>query len=168
MLEKRGGRCRTDGPIRVTSCPMQHTIAAIKAAWYRSLYWASSRRASYSVSCERFITACSKRWLVTDGERRNRRVTCLLHIISDVTRVHNAQGTTRLILRAFIVCAPAVQTAVRVLYGLSCLGHYRPLQRRYASDKGLVRWQGDKIYRNVWSKPIFRLRTFLPFLKYYP
>ena len=37
MLEKRGGRCRTDGPIRVLSCQMRHTIAAIKAAWCRSL-----------------------------------------------------------------------------------------------------------------------------------
>ena len=37
MLEKRGGRCRTHGPIRVLSCQMRHTIAAIKAAWCRSL-----------------------------------------------------------------------------------------------------------------------------------
>ena len=37
MLEKRGGRCRTDGPIRVLSCQMRHTIAAIKAAWCRCL-----------------------------------------------------------------------------------------------------------------------------------
>ena len=37
MLEKRGGRCRTDGPIRVLPCQMRHTIAAIKAAWCRSL-----------------------------------------------------------------------------------------------------------------------------------
>ena len=37
MLEKSGGRCRTDGPIRVLSCQMRHTIAAIKAAWCRSL-----------------------------------------------------------------------------------------------------------------------------------
>ena len=37
MLEQRGGCCRTDGPIRVLSCPMRHTIAAIKAAWCRSL-----------------------------------------------------------------------------------------------------------------------------------
>ena len=36
MLEKRCG-CRTDGPIRVLSCQMRHTIAAIKAAWCRSL-----------------------------------------------------------------------------------------------------------------------------------
>ena len=30
MLEKRGGRCRTDGPMRVLSCQMRHTIAAIR------------------------------------------------------------------------------------------------------------------------------------------
>ena len=37
MLEKRGGRCRTNGRIGVPSCQMRHTIAAIKAAWCRSL-----------------------------------------------------------------------------------------------------------------------------------
>ena len=37
LLEKRRGRCRTDGPIRVLPCQMRHTIAAIKAAWCRSL-----------------------------------------------------------------------------------------------------------------------------------
>ena len=58
--------------------------------------------------------------LVTDAERSNRRVTCLLHI-SDVTRVRHAQGTTLSILRAFIACAAAVQTAVLVLFGPSCL-----------------------------------------------
>ena len=51
-------------------------------------------------------------FLVTDAERRNRRVTFLLHIISDVTRVRHAQGTTFSILRVFIACAAAVQTAV--------------------------------------------------------
>ena len=90
--------------------------------------------------------------VVTDAERSNRRVTCLLHIISDVTRVRHAQGTTLSILRAFIACATAVQTAVLVLSGPSCLGHYRPLQRRSASDKCSVRCrpmkQRDKIYRN--------------------
>ena len=59
--------------------------------------------------------------LVTDAERSNKRVTCLLHIISDVTRVRHAQGTTLSILRAFIACAAAVQTAVLVLFGPSCL-----------------------------------------------
>ena len=37
MLEMGGGRCRTDGPVRVLSGQMRHTIAAIKAAWCRSL-----------------------------------------------------------------------------------------------------------------------------------
>ena len=87
-------------------------------------------------------------------ECSNRRVTCLLHI-SDVTRVRHAQGTTLSTVRAFIACAAAVQTAVLVLFGPSCpscLGHYRPLQRRSASDKCSVRCrpikQRDKIYRN--------------------
>ena len=73
--------------------------------------------------------------LVTDAERSNRGITCLLHIISDVTRVRHAQGNALSILRAFNACAAAVQTAVLVLFGPSCLGHYRPLQRRSASDK---------------------------------
>ena len=66
--------------------------------------------------------------LVTDAERSNRRVTCVLHLISDGTRVRHAQGITLSILRAFIACAAAVQTTVLVLFGPSCLGHYRPLQ----------------------------------------
>ena len=37
------------------------------------------------------------------------------------TRVRHAQGTTLSILRAFIACAAAVQTAVLVLVGPSCL-----------------------------------------------
>ena len=37
MLEKRGGRFRTDGPIRELFCQMRHTIATIKAASCRSL-----------------------------------------------------------------------------------------------------------------------------------
>ena len=41
--------------------PVRHTIAAIKAAWCHTLRRASSRRASDSASCERFITACSNR-----------------------------------------------------------------------------------------------------------
>ena len=96
--------------------------------------------------------AASAESLVTDAERSNRRVTCLLHIISDVTRVHHAHGTTFSILRAFIACAAAVQTAVLVLFGPSSLGHNRPLQRRSASDKCSVRCrpikQRDKIYHN--------------------
>ena len=45
-------------------------------------------------------------------------------IISDVTRVHHAQGTTLSILRVFIVCAAAVRRAVLVLFGPFCLGPY--------------------------------------------
>ena len=37
ILEKRGGCCRTDGPRRVLSCQMRHSIAAINAAWCPSL-----------------------------------------------------------------------------------------------------------------------------------
>ena len=66
--------------------------------------------------------------LVTDAERSNRRLTCLLHVISDGTRVRHAQGITLSILRAFIACAATVQTAVLVLFGPSCSGYYRPLQ----------------------------------------
>ena len=65
--------------------------------------------------------AASAESFVTDAERSNRRVICLLHIISDVARVRHAQGTTLSILRAFIACAAAVQTAVLVLFGPSCL-----------------------------------------------
>ena len=79
------------------------------------------------------------------------RITCLLQIF-DVTRVRHAQATTLSILRVFAACAAAVQTAVLVLFGPSCLGHYRPLQRRSASDKCSVRCrsmkQRDKIYRS--------------------
>ena len=84
-------------------------------------------------------------------QRSNRRVTCLLHIISDVTRVRHAQGTinTLSILRAFIACAAAVQTAVLVLFGPACLGHYRPLQRRSASDKRSVRCRPIKQRQNL-------------------
>ena len=59
--------------------------------------------------------------VVTDASRSNRRVTCLLHIISDAAHVRHAQGTTLSILRAFIACAAAVETAVHVLFGPSCL-----------------------------------------------
>ena len=76
--------------------------------------------------------------LVTDAERSNRRVTCLLNIISDGTRERHAQGITLSILRAFIACAATVQTAVLVLFGPSSLGHYRPLQLLHAHCLGLL------------------------------
>ena len=52
--------------------------------------------------------------LVTDAERSNRRVTCLLHIISDGTRVRHAQGIILSILRVFIACAATVQTSLHL------------------------------------------------------
>ena len=76
--------------------------------------------------------------LVTDAERSNRRVTCLLHTISDGTRVRHAQGITLSIFRAFIACAATVQTAVLVLFGPSCLGHHRPLQLLHAHCLGVL------------------------------
>ena len=45
--------------------------------------------------------------------------------------------TTLSILRAFVACAAGVQTSVLVLFGPSCLGHYRPLQRHSASGQML-------------------------------
>ena len=81
--------------------------------------------------------ASSAEPLVTDAERSNRRITCLLHIISDLC-VRHTRGTT-LIFRAFNACAAAVQTSVLVRFGPSCLGHYKPLQRRSASDKCSLR-----------------------------
>ena len=48
-----------------------------------------------------------------------------------------------------------------------CFGHYRPLQRRSATDKCSVRCrpmkQRDKIYRNFRSKPTFDKVHFCPF-----
>ena len=115
--------------------------------------------------------AASAESLVTDAERSKRRVTCLLHIISDVTRVRHAQGTTLSILRAFIARAAAVQTAVLVLFGPSCLGHYRPLQRRSASDKSSARCrpikQRDKFYRIFFIKTTFDEVHFCHFKKIY-
>ena len=88
--------------------------------------------------CIRDRLAAIAESLVTDAERSNRRVTCLLHLISDGTRVRHAQGITLSILRAFIACAATVQTVVLVLFGPSCLGHYRPLQLLHAHFLGLL------------------------------
>ena len=46
--------------------------------------------------------AASAESLVTDARAQQQTVTCLLHIISDGTRVRHAQDTTLSILRAFI------------------------------------------------------------------
>ena len=78
------------------------------------------------------------------------------------------RGTTLSILRAFIACAAAVQTAVLVLVGPSCLGHNRPLQRRFASDKCSVRCRPTKQRQNLPQlliKTYLRLSTFLPFFQ---
>ena len=84
------------------------------------LSWCVRLRQLAAVSSQ--LAASSAESLLTDAERSNRRFTCLLHI-SNVTPVRHAQGTLS-ILRAFVACAAAVQTAVLVLFGLSCLGHY--------------------------------------------
>ena len=102
--------------------------------------------------------AASDESLVTDAERSDRRFTYLLHIISDVARVRHAQGITFSILRAFIACAAAVQTSVLVLLGPSCLGHYRLLQRRSASDKCSVRYTPIK-QRQIF--PQLLIKTYL-------
>ena len=86
--------------------------------------------------------------LVTDAERSNRRVTCLLHIISDGTRVRHAQRITLSILRAFIACAATVQKAVLVLFGPSCLGHYRPLQLLHAHCSRVIIVERVRVFKN--------------------
>ena len=105
--------------------------------------------------------AASAESLVTDAERSNRRVTCLLHIISDVTRVRHAQGTTLSILRAFVACAAAVQRC------LSCLA--RPVWGTIGRCRGVP---SDKC--SVRCRPINRERKFtatfdqnLPSMKYF-
>ena len=119
---------------------MRHTIAAIKARGVSLCVEPPlGVRPTPLASRGSPQLAASAESLVTDAERSNRRVTCLLHIISDVTRVRHVRGTTLSILRAFNACVAAVQTAVVVLFGPSCLGHYRPLQRRSASDECSVR-----------------------------
>ena len=127
MLEKRGGRCRTDGRIRVLSNQIRNTIAAIKAAWCRSRSWASSRRASDFASCERFTTACSKRWVHGHGRRAQQQTDHLPsahHLLCYVCASCSGYSTLS-ILRGFVACAAAVQTAVLVMFGPSCVGHYR-------------------------------------------
>ena len=124
MLEKRGGCCRTDGPIRVQSCQMRHTIAAIKARGVALCVEAPLRvRSTPPAARSSPQLAASAEPLVTDAKGSNRRfITGLLHI-SDVTPARRAQGTTLSILRASVACAAAVQTAVLVLF-FPWLGHY--------------------------------------------
>ena len=136
-----------------------HTIAAINAAWCVALCVEPPLgvRLTPSAAGSSPQVAASAESLLTDAERSNRRFTCLLHI-SDVTPVRHAQGILS-ILRAFVACAAAVQTAVLVLFGPSCLGHYRPLQRRSASDKCSVRCRPIKQKRKFTATFI---KTYLP------
>ena len=92
--------------------------------------------------------------LVTDAESSNRRVTCLLQIISDGTRVRHAQGITLSILRAFIACAAtAVQTAVLVLFGPSCV-----TVERVCVFKNYV-YVGRQRYTVIWPYTVCRRDT---------
>ena len=95
-LEKRGGRCRTDGPRRVLSCQMWHTIAAIKAAWRRSLRSLCVEpplrvRPTAPVAGSSSQLAASAESLTGHGSRAQQPTVCL-HL-SDVPPVRHAQGT---------------------------------------------------------------------------
>ena len=152
-LVKLGGCCRTDGPRRALSCQMWHTITAINAAWCRSIRWASSRRASDSVSCEKF-TSCSKRWIL------NRSWT---------QRSATDGSSAQLWCYACALCSryPHNPPCIPTLYCccansgacLSCLGHYWPLRRRSVSRNCSVRCRPinkrGKNYRNSWSNRTF-------------
>ena len=138
MLEKRGGFADTS-PILPDAAHDSRNQGRVVSLSVLSLLSACVRLCQLREvhhSLQQALNPWSR-----NAVRSNRRVTCLLHIISDVTRVRHAQGTTLSILRAFIACAAAVQTAVLVLFGPSCLGHYRPLQRRSSSDICSVRFR---------------------------
>ena len=121
MLEKRGGRCRTDGPRRVLSCQMRHTVAAIKAAWCRSLPAArgSSQLAAIAES------------LVTDAERRNRRspaccTTSLMLRVCVMLRVLPSQSSVRSLLVLLLYKQRCLSCLARPVWGtikscISCL-----------------------------------------------
>ena len=69
------------------------------------------------------------------------------------TRVRHAQGTTsQSSVRSLLVLLLYKQRCLSCLDRPVCLGHYRPLQRRSASDKCSLRCrpmkQRDNIYRN--------------------
>ena len=156
MLEKRGDCCCTDGPRRVRTCQMLHTMAAINAAWCRSLRWASSPRAS---DYAKFITTWSKRWILNGSRTDAEHTIPTVHMhISVVTPARHAQGALS-ILRAFVACAVVVPTAVLVLLSGGILQLHRPLQWRSVSDKCSVRCRAmkqiDKNYRNFRSNPTF-------------
>ena len=106
--------------------------------------------------------------LVTDAER-NRRVTCLLHIISDVTRVRHAQVLpSQSSVRSLLVLLLYKQRCLSCLARPVCLGQYRPLQSRSASDKCSVRCRPIKQRQNLPQlliKTYLRCSTFLPFFQ---
>ena len=94
MLEKRGGRCRTDGPIRVRSCQMQHTIAAIKAAWRRSLclgLLSACDRLRQLREIRHSLQQALNPWSRTQSAATDGSPACCTS--SDITRVRHAQGT---------------------------------------------------------------------------
>ena len=118
--------------------------------------------------------AASAESMVTDAERSNRRIICLLHIISYVTCVRHAQGTlpsqssVGSLLVLLLYKLPCLSCLARPVWGTID----RPLQRRSASDKCSVRCrpikQGDKIYRNLRSKPTFDKVHFCLFFRNLP
>ena len=111
MLEKRGGRCRTDrwtdtSPILPDMAHDSRNQGRVVSLSVLSLLPACVLPPAEKITAQLAASADS---LVTDAEHSNRRITCLLHIVSDVTRVRHAQGTTLSTLRAFVACAAAVQ-----------------------------------------------------------
>ena len=72
-------------PRRARSCQMLHTVAAINAAWCRSLRWASSPHASDSASCAKFTKlAASAESLTAHGRAQSApywRFTCISLIL---------------------------------------------------------------------------------------
>ena len=101
--------------------------------------------------------AASAESLVTDAERSNRRVTCLLHIISDVTRVRHVRVLPSQSSVRSLCCCCTNSGACPVCPVL--LGHYRPLQRRSASDKCSVRCRPIKQKRQI--LPQLLIKTYL-------
>ena len=90
---------------------MLHTIAAITAAWCRSLRL-SVLSACVQLRQLREVHHNLQQALLTDAERT---ITTVHLRISDVTPARHAQGTLS-ILRAFVACA-VVPRAVLVQFG---------------------------------------------------
>ena len=127
------------GDVGETRWPLSHRFTDTSPIFPDAAHDSRNQGRMASLSVLSLFSACvrlchlrevhySLQSLVTDAERSNRRVACLLHIISDVmlcVLLLSSVLPTLSILRAFIACAAAVQTAVLVLFGPSCLGHYR-------------------------------------------